>query len=90
MPKVLICTICGCDDEHACVPFSCSWISKRPPVCSACFAFLVNIRDEKKVAAVLEIFGIKGISNIRSRVSIAAMAARPTDDGDPDAERGQA
>lgn len=33
--KRLICEGCGCTDEAAC-PGGCHWVSKNPPVCSAC------------------------------------------------------
>lgn len=31
----LICAGCGCTNERAC-PGGCSWVSLKPPVCSAC------------------------------------------------------
>ena len=30
------CIACGCTNERAC-PGGCSWVSHRPPKCSACF-----------------------------------------------------
>ena len=30
------CIACGCTQERAC-PGGCSWVSVRPPKCSACF-----------------------------------------------------
>lgn len=30
------CINCGCTDDRAC-PGGCSWVSTRPPKCSACF-----------------------------------------------------
>jgi hypothetical protein len=31
----LYCVICGCTDDRAC-PGGCHWVSKNPPMCSAC------------------------------------------------------
>lgn len=36
MPDVTRCIGCGCTSANAC-PGGCSWISLRPPKCSACF-----------------------------------------------------
>lgn len=33
--KPLICEGCGCTDDNAC-PGGCHWVSRKPPVCSAC------------------------------------------------------
>lgn len=30
------CIACGCTDDRAC-PGGCSWVSRKPPKCSACF-----------------------------------------------------
>lgn len=35
----LACIDCGCTDSRACVTNGkpCAWVSKKPPLCSACF-----------------------------------------------------
>lgn len=56
------CAICGCTRLDACRPTSwpmaCAWVSKRPPVCSACFTFLMNVRDLERLGAILKVCGI--------------------------------
>lgn len=57
----------------------CGWVSKRPPVCSACFTFLMNIRDVAKLGAVLEVFGInvtEAIAKVWVRAPAPARSAR--------------
>lgn len=56
--KAKACVVCGCTDESACVPHGCMWIILRPPLCSGCFAFLMNIRDGSKLYQTLKHFGL--------------------------------
>ena len=55
------CVVCGCTDDRACRPIPCSWVTKRPPVCSGCVMFLMNIRDPSRFKATLEFFGISAV-----------------------------
>lgn len=32
---LLTCSVCGCDDLHACKP-ACSWQTTEPPLCTSC------------------------------------------------------
>lgn len=50
------CRMCGCTDGDACKPRGCSWVTSRPPVCSACFVWLLNLRSEAIVQRVLGLF----------------------------------
>ncbi len=52
------CAICGCTDDQACRPLGCAWVSKRPAVCSACFTFLMNVRDQNRVARLMALCGL--------------------------------
>lgn len=56
--KAKTCAICGCTEEEACRPFGCSWVTKRPAVCSACLWFLFNVRDPAKVLELLKVLGV--------------------------------
>jgi len=59
MPKKEVaCKVCGCSEERACRPFGCSWVTRRPPVCSACVQFFMNVRDRDKLVAALAVFGL--------------------------------
>lgn len=53
------CVICGCTDAFACrSPLGpCTWVTMRPPMCSSCLLFLVNVRDADRVVAILEACG---------------------------------
>ena len=53
------CTVCQCSDDDPCQPFGCAWVMKRPAaLCSACLIFLLNLRDESKLAKVCKLFGL--------------------------------
>jgi hypothetical protein len=55
------CTVCGCTDARACHgPIPCSWVIKRPAICSGCFTFFMNVRDPAKLGRVLEALGVSG------------------------------
>jgi hypothetical protein len=56
--KAKACAVCGCTDDRACLPQGCSWVTRRPPVCSACVTFFMNIRDRGKFDRTLEHFGL--------------------------------
>ncbi len=57
----LACQVCGCTDDRACFPYRCAWVTRRPPVCSTCVAFLANLRSASKLRQVLAVFGLDKI-----------------------------
>lgn len=78
------CVVCGCDDDHACRgPLGpCSWVTLRPALCSGCVLFLVNVRDPRRVAAILEACGEKGAAaDVQRYTSGAWLDVSPPSDG---------
>lgn len=57
--ELTACAICGCTEDAACSPNSCSWEIHSPPVCSACAEFLRNVNRLRVLLGVLRAAGIK-------------------------------
>jgi hypothetical protein len=68
------------------MPHGCMWISKRPRVCSGCFAFFMNLRDGSKLYQALKLFGLAP-GRIVDVVDPAAVTARHWRDGGPPSKR---
>jgi hypothetical protein len=59
------CSVCGCTQECACLPASCSWVTTSnpndPPLCTACVYFLANVRRYVG-GAMPELLAVLGIA----------------------------
>ena len=62
--KAKSCVVCGCTEHSACVPHGCMWITLRPRLCSGCFAFLMNLRDPRTLARVLQLFDLASVRGL--------------------------
>lgn len=88
-PKAKACAVCGCTQDRACAPFGCAWVSERPPVCSACALFLLNLRDPKRFRDLLKYFSIDRFTSPDAwRRKIAAALSAPVDLTAPAADAG--
>jgi hypothetical protein len=68
------CIACGCTEERACVG-GCSWVSIRPPKCSACFD-----EDGEPFAVGAEEGGLFGIERCPASETPAPNAPLYVDD----------
>lgn len=76
-----VCKVCGCTEQRACGPFGCAWVSTRPPICSGCALFLLNLQDPQRLRGVLKYFGIERFTSPDAwRKKLAAAMALPVVD----------
>lgn len=66
MSGVPTCAMCGCTDDDACQPDSCSWeiTGSAGPLCSACVGFLRNVHTIGRIRAILSACAIRGRAQV--------------------------
>jgi hypothetical protein len=63
------------------------WISRRPRLCSGCFAFFMNLKDGSKLYQVLKLFGLSPVERIVELVEPSSTTARHWRDGGTPSKR---
>lgn len=74
------CKVCGCTRHSACFS-GCSWMTRRPMLCSSCFSFLMNIRERQLFGLTVNLFELTRHTALLRRCWERAQRGREERDG---------